>query len=274
MQNEGRYFSAPLVRREELGAGYFVLAFALEHALVAEPGQFLMMRGAGWGSSPLLPRPMSVLDAGDDLTVLIKVVGEGTGRMATCPLGERYDLLAPLGKPFQLPPLTHTPVLVAGGVGVAPLVSLAERLAARSREGASTAPNAHGLYGGRTAADLPLAQRLAASVELEVTTEDGSQGERGRVTLVVERTLDRCRTEGRPVTVFTCGPHRMMAAVVELAARYGADCQTSLEAPMGCGYGVCLGCPVARKSGGYLYACVDGPCVDASVVDWQRDVFA
>ncbi len=264
----GRFISAPLVKRTALDAGYHVLQFGLDEALVALPGQFVMMRGEGWGTAPLLPRPMSILDSGRELSVLVKVAGVGTARMASCPLGERFELLLPLGRPFGALPAEHTAVLVAGGVGVAPLVCLAERLAQRGTAGVVS------LYGGRTARDLPLVERLAASSTLEIATEDGSRGTQGRVTVLVERLLERARAEGTNVMLFTCGPHRMMAAVAELAARFGAPCEASLEAPMGCGYGVCLGCPVAKKAGGYLYTCVDGPCVDASVVDWTREVFA
>jgi dihydroorotate dehydrogenase electron transfer subunit len=94
---------------------------------------------------------------------------------------------------------------------------------------------------------------------------------RGLVTVLLERVLEE--SQGRRLRVYTCGPHAMMAAVAELARRFEVPCEASLEAPMGCGYGVCLGCSVARSSGGYFYTCVDGPCVDAAAVDWQKRVF-
>ena len=90
------------------------------------------------------------------------------------------------------------------------------------------------------------------------------------MTVLLERELEKAR-EGR--RVYCCGPHPMMAAVAAMAARFGVTCDASLEAPMGCGYGVCLGCPVARADGGYLYTCVDGPCVDATTIDWSVSVF-
>jgi dihydroorotate dehydrogenase electron transfer subunit len=244
------------------------LWFALPSFLAAEAGQFAMVRGTSWGDSPLLPRPMSLLGAGDEASILIKVVGSGTRRLSLAAPGEPFALLMPLGRGFRLPERHVRPLLVAGGVGVAPLVMLGEELARRG-DGAPVTS----LYGGRSAADLPLADRLAAAGDLEIATEDGSRGVRGRVTVLVERALDRAAASGTELEIYACGPHGMMAAVAALAQARGVACQTSLEAPMGCGYGVCLGCPVAKSDGGYLYTCVDGPCVDARAIDWSQPVF-
>ena len=118
----------PLSRRDDLGNGYHVLRFAPDEPLDAEAGQFAMVRSLAWGTTPLLPRPMSLLTAGAEPSMLIKVVGEGTRRMALAVEGESYQLHAPLGKPWPLPAPGETALLVAGGVGVAPLVYLADRL--------------------------------------------------------------------------------------------------------------------------------------------------
>jgi dihydroorotate dehydrogenase electron transfer subunit len=262
---EARFVTLPLARREELEAGYHVLWFAADVAFAAAPGQFAMVRGEGWGQAPLLPRPMSLLGGGREPSILIKVVGEGTERMARAVPGERYALLAPLGRPWRMPADGEEALFVAGGVGVAPLVYLGEALGSRG--------GIHSLYGGRTSRDLPLAERLEAFGSLGVTTEDGSRGTPGRVTVLVERELASRKERGIATRVYTCGPHAMMAAVAELAAAQAIPCEASLEAPMGCGYGVCLGCAVARPDGGYLYTCVDGPCVDAAGVDWSRGAF-
>lgn len=266
-----RVVEMPLRRREDLDAGYHVLWFAAAEPLDARAGQFVMVRSTAWGQSPLLPRPMSLLTAGSDPSILIKVVGDGTRRMALAAAGEPFTLHAPLGKPWRLPADGEAPLLVAGGVGVAPLVYLARELveAGHGRE----RPAAHAIYGGRSARDLPLSEALEAAGTLDVTTEDGSRGTRGRVTVLVERELERRGREGIRTRIYTCGPHAMMAAVAALALAHDVACDASLEAPMGCGYGVCLGCPVARSDSGYLYTCVDGPCVDARQVDWTRGVF-
>jgi dihydroorotate dehydrogenase electron transfer subunit len=98
--------------------------------------------------------------------------------------------------------------------------------------------------------------------EVHVTTEDGSRGLRGRVTDALPDLV------GDGTEVYACGPDRMMAAVAEQCAARQIRCEVSLETPMACGYGVCLGCPVPTSDGGYLYACMHGPCVDAERVAW------
>jgi len=253
-----RLVTLSLLRRESIGGLYHVLTFEDPEGSVALPGQFTMVRGAEWGDAPLLPRPMSYLTAGNTPSILIKVLGEGTLRMGRAEPGEPFTLLGPLGEPWRAPAAGRRPVLVAGGVGVAPLLFLARSLASAGGQ----KPIA--IYGGRTARDLPLDDDLAELAELHVTTEDGSKGTRGRVTDVLGELL------GPDREVFTCGPDRMMAKVAELCAARDVPCEASLETPMACGYGVCLGCPVPTTDGAYVYACTQGPCIDARRVDWTR----
>ncbi len=255
-----------LGRRDSIGSAYQVLTFEAAEPLVARAGQFTMVRGAAWGDAPLLARPMSLLTAGDRPSILVKVVGEGTRRLAQAASGETFHLLAPLGKPWSPCPADRRPVLVAGGVGVAPLIFLARELAATG----AGSPRPLALYGARTHADLPLDRDLAEHAELRIATEDGSRGAAGRVTVLLEAALDELVQAGEAPRIYTCGPDRMMAAVAAIAAERGVPCEASLETPMACGYGVCLGCPVSKQGGGYLYACTEGPCVDAATIDWTR----
>ncbi len=246
---------APLLRRESIGEQYHVLTFDVPKGVAAEPGQFTMLRGAEWGDAPLLPRPMSYLTGGTTPSVLIKVLGEGTIRMARAEPGEPFTLLGPLGNTWHPPSAGRRPLLVAGGVGIAPLLFFARALAA-----SGVRPVA--LYGGRTARDLPLEDELAEVADTHLTTEDGSRGRRGRVTDVLAELL------AEDTEVYTCGPDRMMAAVAALCTERDLPCEASLETPMACGYGVCLGCPVPTNEGSYLYACTEGPCVDARRIAW------
>lgn len=252
-----RQIVAPLLRRESIREAYHVLTFDVPDGMPALAGQFAMVRGVEWGDAPLLPRPMSYLSAGTRPSILIKVVGEGTLRMSRAEPGEPFAILGPLGLPWRAHNPSRRQVLVAGGVGVAPLVFLARVLNEAGKK-----PIA--VYGGRTARDLPLDDELTELCELHVTTEDGSRGVKGRVTDVLGDMLD----EG--TEVFTCGPDRMMAKVAEMCAGRDVPCEASLEAPMACGYGVCLGCPVPTTDGGYVYACTQGPCLDARRIDWTR----
>ena len=253
----GPFATVPLLRRDSIGDCYHVLTFDVPNGTEAHPGQFAMLRGAEWGVTPLLPRPMSYLSGGSTPSVLVKVVGEGSARLGRAQPGEQFSMLGPLGNTWRAPDPQRRPLLVAGGVGVAPLLFLARQI---NEQG--TTPVV--VYGGRTERDLPLDDDLAEVADLRLTTENGSRGVRGRVTDVLEQLLTN-NTE-----VYTCGPERMMARVAELAAARGLPCQVSLETPMACGYGVCLGCPVPSVGGGYLYACTEGPCIDASRIDWDR----
>jgi dihydroorotate dehydrogenase electron transfer subunit len=177
--------------------------------------------------------------------------------MARAEPGEPFTLLGPLGKPWRRHDPARRQLLVAGGVGIAPLLFLARTLVHAGRR-----PLA--IYGGRTAKDLPLDDELSEVADLTVTTEDGSRGVHGRVTAALAGLLEK------DVEVFTCGPERMMAAVARECAARDVPCEVSLETPMACGYGVCLGCPVPAAGGGYWYACTEGPCIDARKIDWER----
>lgn len=263
-----RIYSLRLERRDAIGSAYQVLNFETTEPIPARAGQFTMVRSATWGDAPLLARPMSLLTAGDHPSILVKVVGEGTRRMAQAASGETFQLLAPLGRPWSPCPADRRAVLVAGGVGIAPLLFFARELAAAPAPPGGELPLA--LYGARTDADLPLHEELAAMAELRIATEDGSRGQAGRVTVLLEGALDELADAGTPAKIYTCGPEPMMAAVAALAAARGVPCEASLETPMACGYGVCLGCPVRKTEGGYLYACTEGPCVDAARIDWTR----
>jgi dihydroorotate dehydrogenase electron transfer subunit len=248
---------APLLQRESIGDAYHVLTFDVPGGLVATSGQFVMARGTGWGDAPLLPRPMSLLSTGAKPAVLIKVVGEGTSRMARAEPGDSFSLLAPLGNGWKTPNPQLSPVLVAGGVGVAPLLFLARELHAQGIRPTF-------VYGGRSARDLPLDDEVAEVSDLYLTTEDGSRATRGRVTDVLGRVVHPS------AEIFTCGPERMMARVVAICRERTVPCHASLETRMACGYGVCLGCAVPLVGGHYLYACTEGPCVDAHTIDWNQ----
>jgi dihydroorotate dehydrogenase electron transfer subunit len=252
-----QHVTVPLLRRDSIGNAYHVLSFDHAEGLDAHPGQFAMIRGAEWGVTPLLPRPMSFLSGGTTPSILVKVVGDGSKRMGRAEPGEPFAVLGPLGNTWREPTPGRRALLVAGGVGIAPLLFLARKLRA---EGSTPVA----IYGGRTERDLPLDDDLAEVAEVHLVTEDGSRGTRGRVTDVMGEVITS------DMEIFTCGPDRMMAKVAAIAAEQDLPCQVSLETPMACGYGVCLGCPVPTTDGGYLYACMEGPCIDARRIDWHR----
>jgi len=231
----------------------------------ARPGQFVHIRCAPPGQwDPLLRRPLSLhrIDRRrGEIELLFRVVGRGTAFLAGLAAGEEVDLIGPLGRgfPTNLAP-GETAVLVAGGIGVAPLVALAEELAEKRVPAVA-------VVGARTAAGLVAVDTLGkAASEVLTATDDGSAGHRGFVTEVLAGLLDRMP---RPV-VYACGPEPMLRRVQAMLGDGGRPRRgyLSLETRMACGVGACLGCAV-RQAGpgtGYYHACHDGPVFAAGEV--------
>lgn len=231
-----------------------LLRFSADEPIDAVPGEFVMVRGE-WGCHPVLPRAFSLVESGEIGSILVKVVGDGTRLLAEMQPGEDLVVFGPLGQGYQLEDSERRPVLVAGGVGVAPLLFLARELAA-----AGTQPLF--LYGARTENDLPLSDEIAAVAELLITTEDGSVGEQGLVTAPLTRVL----ADHPDSIVYSCGPDPMLHAVADVAAAVSVPCQVALEAPMACGMGTCKGCAVMAVDGKYRYVCHDGPVFEADLI--------
>lgn len=264
---------AEVLWNRRLSPDYHVLALAAP-ALAArvEPGQFVMIRTAD-GQDPLLRRPFSVFELlrGPDgtptgFTILSKRVGSGTARMYRAEPGQTFGCLGPLGRPFMLVDPPTDAWMVAGGVGLAPFATLAERL--RARGCAVTL-----FYGARRAAELfalDLFERL--DVRLILATEDGSCGVRGRVSEPLAEELGRSRPD-RSLMLYACGPEPMLVAVSGLAAAHGRPSQLAMERVMGCGMGGCFSCVVrVRDADGathYVRSCLEGPVFRGEDVVWE-----
>jgi len=252
-----RHRAAVLSNRPVAEATWWLELDSPEIAAGSRPGQFLMI-GFGTGNldAPFLPRPFSVGWRSDDgrVGLLVRAFGTGTRRLARLREGDDALLLGPLGRPFRLE--EGRPIqCVAGGVGLAPFLFLAD-------EAASTGREVRLVYGERTGArvfDPDLIERLTG-LRAEVWTEDGTVGRRGLV-------LDGIDLSDDPL-LLGCGPGAMLRALAGLAAREGASLQVSVEEHMGCGVGTCQGCVVPRVGGGWARACVDGPVFDASELAW------
>lgn len=264
---------ARVARNDRLSADYNVLSFdAPEIAAHAKPGQFVMVQPSR-GLDPLLRRPFSIFEvqrdpAGDPsgFSIFNKRIGAGTSLLATVEEGARLRCLGPLGKPFVPVTPPAEAWIVAGGVGLAAFVTLAEALRA---SGTRTTL----FYGARTASDLHCVDLFdARGVHVVLATEDGSQGTRGRITEPLEAALSQ-RPLGQPVKLYVCGPTPMMRACAALAAFHGRACDVSLEQVMGCGMGGCYSCVVpARTDTGAVHhtrTCIDGPVFDAQRVVWN-----
>jgi len=261
---------APLVDREALGGAYFLLTFRHpETAREARPGQFVMIK-AGVSAEPPLRRPFSILSvdaARETFTLFVKAIGQGSRALCALAPGDVAQCLGPLGRPFTPPPVGEEALLVAGGYGIAPFRFMGEELR-------RTGGTARLFYGGRTAADLPLLDRLGGTgLTLVPATEDGTLGERGRVTVPLEAHLDAAAGKAR---LYACGPDAMMHAVARIAATRGLRAEVSLDPWMGCGIGTCLAC-VVRVQGEdearwkYRCACTEGPVFDSARVVWPGE---
>jgi dihydroorotate dehydrogenase electron transfer subunit len=248
------YLETRVTAVERPAPKHALIRFRGERPLTGEPGQFVMVRG-DWGAHPVLARAFSLVEAGEQCAILVRVVGTATALLDGVGPGDRLFVLGPQGRGFSAPEAESRVVLVAGGVGVAPLIFLAERVAAGG--GRVTF-----LYGARTSADLPLAERVGAVADLIVTTEDGSTGEQGLVTAPLERLLG----SGDRVQIFSCGPEPMLEAVARLAVAAGAPCEVALESPMACGMGTCKGCAVLAADREYRYVCSDGPVFESTEI--------
>jgi dihydroorotate dehydrogenase electron transfer subunit len=257
----------PLLERVEVLAndrvaeGVGLLALRVPRiASLVEPGQFVHLRIAT-GADFILRRPFSVHRAGgESIEILYQVLGVGTRELAGKVRGDAMDAVGPLGRGWEVPESVRHALLVAGGLGAAPLGMLAERLAGRGV--------AVSVAQGAPTADRLVARELFESVarRVELATDDGSAGEHGFVTVLSARLLE----QDRPDVVCVCGPEAMARTVTAQAADAGVPCRVSLERLMACGIGACLSC-VVTTTHGRKRACVDGPVFDAEEVCWDGD---
>ncbi len=221
---------------------FVVSMHAPEIASHVRAGQFVNL---GWQNGPLLRRPFSVYRVdGERIEVVLKAVGVGTRELLAMRIGDHLSCLGPLGRGFDLAGGAKRAVLISGGLGVAPMP-----LAARDARAAGM--RLTWVHGARTAAELC---SESEGDEVIWATDDGSRGARG--------TAVAAAPEGD--IVLACGPNRMLAAVAE---RW-PNGQVAVETYMGCGTGVCLGCAVPLRQGGYDRACKEGPVYRAADVDW------
>ncbi len=265
--------SAEVLANTPLSDDYNVLALrAPAIARTVTPGQFVMVKAAA-GHDPLLRRPFSVFEILNDddgtptgFSLLSKRIGRSTSLIYDARPGDHMDCLGPLGQPFTLVDAPTDAWMVAGGVGLAPFLTLTTALTARGVRCTL-------FYGARRAAELfYLDWFRAQGVTLVLTTEDGSAGEHGRVIAPLDRALaTRRRDDG--VMLYACGPEGMLAATAATAARHRRPCEVSVERIMGCGMGGCYSCVVPMRGDDgrphHVRSCIAGPVLDAAAIVWD-----
>lgn len=254
--------TVPIVSNDRDTDLYFRLVVrAPRIAPLVQPGQFAHVRIPPLKDA-LLRRPFSIFQvAGDTLSILYKAVGKGTDALSQMRPGDLLSLLGPLGHGFTVPqPGGDTPLLVAGGYGMAALYLLAQR----------SAQKGIAFVGGRRRVDILADNEFQAlGWDVRASTEDGSHGERGLVTQPLLAELRR-RATGRKL--FACGPTPMLKAVAQIAHDFNAPAELSMDQHMCCGVGACLTCVIPIRIGGgweYQRACTEGPVFDARHIAWD-----
>lgn len=266
--------SAPIIGQQQLAQLTYRLQLqAPQLARRARAGQFVMLRVAD-GMDPLLRRPFSfsrIVPEDGIVEILYRVAGRGTWRLSQLTAGRSVSLLGPLGNAFQLPAADSSgPVmLLAGGIGIAPLLELIQRLTERSTAAV------HLCYGARTAGELLPATAFAeAEIAVHWSTDDGSFGYHGYVPDLFRRVVAEHALQ--PVQLYACGPLAMQYHVAQWALRHQVPAQLSLESLMACGVGACLGCALPAVAPGdpladhYLHVCKDGPIFTPGSIQWQK----
>lgn len=250
-----------LIENRPIAQDIFILRLnAPQIAQLARPGQFCMLEVSGC-ADPLLKRPLSIHDVAQsrtEISFVYRVVGKGTAILAQKKTGDRLKVLGPLGNGFSFSQ-NQKPVLVGGGLGIAPMLFLA-RTISQAKQATMV------ILGARSTSELiSLEAFRTIDCALMLATEDGSIGNKGFVTSHLKEVFATNKAD----KVFACGPMPMLKAVYEMAKEASISCEVSLETQMACGIGACLGCAVkSTRDTSYLHVCKEGPVFDAKDVLW------
>ncbi len=228
----------------------------------AKPGQFVMLR-VGDSTDPLLRRPFSIagIDEDGSLLVLYRVVGKGTALMSQWKPRTSTGVLGPLGRGFDFASKQELSIMVAGGIGIAPLLFLSHQL--------KSSKTILLMGAGKREELIPVEGLAKTGLEIAIATEDGSRGHRGLVTELLDKALND--VEVGQTMVYACGPEPMLSKVSSMCSGKGVRCQVSVETAMACGVGACQGCAVRskKKQPAYYHVCKDGPVFDAEEIVWD-----
>ncbi|HKM93937.1 MAG TPA: dihydroorotate dehydrogenase electron transfer subunit [Prolixibacteraceae bacterium] len=222
------------------------------------PGQFVNVL-VNNAESTFLRRPFSIHDVdyiNNSFSILVKVIGNGTRKLAEAKTGDLLDVIFPLGNGFSRPKHGERVLLIGGGVGIAPMMH-------KARESKLMGADVHILLGARTHKDHILIEEFSEFGKVYLTTDDGSMGTKG---FVVNHEI--LNEKGGFDQIYCCGPDPMMHAVAKKALELGIECEVSLENMMACGFGVCL-CCVTKTSEGHKCVCTDGPVFNIKDLQWQ-----
>ena len=248
-----------VIANDELWPGVYLLqAQAPEISAPARPGQYVMVR-CGEGHEMILRRPLSIHRIYEDRSIafLFAVIGRGTEWLSKRTVGDPIDLLGPLGNGFDIYSSSRNVLLVAGGVGIAPLLALAEHAVAAGR-------SVKLLIGNKNASQIYPDRLIPPDIETVIVTEDGSLGRKGMATDILSEFTDGVDQ------IFACGPLPMYRAMAGMSGQPGdKPTQVLLETVMGCGVGACLSCTIETRHG-LRQVCKDGPVFDLNDIVWDK----
>jgi len=252
-------FRATFENKREIASNVFLIEFFLpDFDGSAEPGQFMMLKASSV-YDPFLRRPYSIFDCEKErIKVLLKVIGPASSIIAEKQENEKIDILGPLGNGFPILSNKHS-VLVAGGIGVAPLWFLAKKLKAENQTFSI-------IYGEKTATDMSFEIKETFADFSHIVTEDGSKGDKATAPGILPSFFDKLGE--KQYVLYVCGPKAMLKETISFGRKRNIPVYVSLEQRMACGTGICFGCSVktARKPG-YLTICKDGPVFSAEDVE-------
>ncbi len=268
-----------IIENKKVSADCYKMTFeSKEIACRVKPGQFLHIKCSDT-YDPLLRRPISIHSIKNNVIgILYKVVGRGTGLLSKKTSGDPIDVIGPLGNGFdyQLLANCQLPILVGGGIGIAPLYFLAQRLTEQCS-------NITVLIGASNKCNiLCIDEFKKLDCKVKVSTDDGSDGINGTVVDLLKKELvpenSKLKTQNLKLKIFTCGPVPMLRQVHQLVSKYNVSSQVSLERQMACGIGACMGCTIKTqnhpeslrdKTQNYKQVCKDGPVFDIKEIVWE-----
>ncbi len=255
-----RLFKASIIENIQLVKNHYLITLhPLEKIKKPKPGNFFMV-AVDHNLYPLLRRPISIHRwLNGDFQLLYRVAGKGTSILSRKKPGDILEILGPLGNGFPLKINSAHIILVAGGLGVAPMFALAELLKKR---------NPALYYGARTKKELLRIDEInALGLDPIIATDDGSSGEKGNIVNVLKRHIARHLSSISDNMLFACGPEPMLKALSLLAEKHGLRGYMALEQHMACGLGTCLGC-VVKTTKGYRRVCKEGPVFPIEEIVW------
>jgi dihydroorotate dehydrogenase electron transfer subunit len=255
-----KHIIAKVISQEELKKGCFRVKLRAPYvAKKAGPGQFLHVR-CGDSTDPLLRRPISIHRIGkSDVELLYNIVGKGTEILSRKKTGDELDIIGPLGNGFKIYKNNKSvKMIVAGGMGVAPLLGLAEELS-RTIKGIKGHKKFIVILGAKTQDHILCEEEFKKlGGDVYIATEDGSKGKRALATEFAGETVKSKNYRWEDICIYAAGPMAMIKALCALTEGGSLESQASLEERMACGLGACLGCVIDTQSG-YRRICKDGP---------------